>query len=128
MDFQSGVRARLLANGLVSGAVGTRIDWGQRPQGAAYPAIVLQTISDPRPAHLKDYEETRSTLVQLDVYSDVQSTRDSAADALVAWLDNYRGMMGSWNATIQVRNKPRSWEPDSRLYRCMIELEILYLN
>lgn len=86
MDFNQGVRARLLANGLVSGAVGTRIDWGQRPQGAPYPSIVLQTISDARPAHLKDYEATRSTLIQLDVYATTYAAALSIARAAIAVL------------------------------------------
>jgi Protein of unknown function (DUF3168) len=85
-DFQTGVRARLLANGTVAGAVGARIDWGHRPQGSAYPAIVLQTISDPRPAHLKDYEATRSTLVQLDVYATTYAAALSIAKAVIAAL------------------------------------------
>lgn len=69
MNFHTGVRARLLADATVAAGVATRIDWGQRPQGAAYPSIVLQTVSDPRTAHLKDYDETRVTLIQLDVYA-----------------------------------------------------------
>ncbi len=86
MDMQSGVRARLLANSTVVGLVGTRIDWGQRPQGAPYPSIVLQTISDPRPAHLKDYEEARSTLVQMDVYATTYAAALSIARAAIAVL------------------------------------------
>ena len=86
MDFQTGVRARLLANATVAAAVSTRIDWGQRPQGAPYPAIVLQTISDPRPAHLKDYEATRSTLIQIDVYALTYSSALSIARAAIAVL------------------------------------------
>jgi hypothetical protein len=86
MDFQTGVRARLLANVLVSGAVGTRIDWGQRPQGAAYPSIVLQTISDARPAHLKDNQDTRATLIQLDVYATTYASALSIARNAIAVL------------------------------------------
>lgn len=86
MDFQTGVRARLLANGLVSGAVNTRIDWGQRPQGAPFPSIVLQTISDARPAQLKDYNETRSTLIQMDVYATTYAGALSIARNAIAVL------------------------------------------
>lgn len=86
MDLQSGIRARLLANGTVSAAVGTRIDWGQRPQGAPYPSIVLQTISDPRPAHLKDYDGARSTLIQLDVYATTYAAALTIARAAIAVL------------------------------------------
>lgn len=86
MDFQTGVRARLLANALVSGAVGTRIDWGQRPQGAPYPSIVLQTVSDPRPVQLKEYAQTRSTLIQMDVYATTYAAALSIARNAIAVL------------------------------------------
>jgi hypothetical protein len=85
-DFQTGVRSRLLGDSTVAGAVGTRIDWGQRPQGAAYPAIVLQTISDPQPTHLKDYETTRSTLIQMDVYALTHAQAMTIARAAIATL------------------------------------------
>ena len=86
MDMQAALRSRLLANATVAAAVSTRIDWGQRPQGSPYPAIVLQTISDPRPVHLKDYEATRSTLVQLDVYATTYAAALSIARAAIAVL------------------------------------------
>ena len=86
MDLQAALRSRLLGNATVAAAVSTRIDWGQRPQGSPYPAIVLQTISDPRPVHLKDYEATRSTLVQMDVYALTYSAALSIARAAIAVL------------------------------------------
>ena len=86
MDFQSGVRSRLLTDAAVAAAVLTRIDWGQRPQGSPYPAIVLQTISDSRPVHLKDYQTTRSTLVQMDVYATTYAAALSIARAAIAVL------------------------------------------
>jgi hypothetical protein len=86
MDFQTGVRARLLADATVAAGVATRIFWGDRPQGTAFPAIVLQTVSDPRTAHLKDYDETRVTLIQLDVYATTYASALSIARNAIAVL------------------------------------------
>lgn len=86
MDLQSGTRARLLADATVAGLIGNRVYWGERPQGSAYPAILMQTVSDPRPVHLKDYENTRSTLVQMDVYATTYAAALSIAKAAIAAL------------------------------------------
>jgi hypothetical protein len=37
--MQTALRTRLLADATISGIVGTRIDWGLRPQAKALPAI-----------------------------------------------------------------------------------------
>ena len=126
MSLDSNLRTLTLQNPAVVTAIGSRYHVDNLPDTVTYPCVRAQTVTDP---HLRSHSGTYggNELVQLDVYSDVQSTRDSAADAIVAWLDNYKGAMGSRNVTIQVRNKPRLWEPQSRLYRCMIELTVLYL-
>ena len=130
MDFQSAVRARLLANGLVTGAVGTRIDWGQRPQGAAYPAIVLQTISDPRPAHLKDYEATRSTLIQLDVYALTYSSAISIARAAIAVLKVPTTISGKVFGPAFVDGQRDSVEPSgtTNIYRHSVDFSIWHVG
>jgi len=127
MSLDNSLRTLTLQNAAVVTAISTRYHIDNLPDGVSYPCVRAQTITDPS---LRSHSGTfgGTELVQLDVYSDMQTTRNSATDALIAWLDNYRGAMGSWNVTIQVRNKPRSWEPESRLYRCMLELSILYLT
>jgi len=127
MSLDTSLRTLTLQNAAVTAALGSRYYVDNLPDGMSYPCVRAQTITDP---FLRSHSSTfgGKETVQLDVYSDTQTTRDSAADALIAWLDNYKGAMGSWNVTIQIRNKPRSWEPESRLYRCMLELTILYLN
>jgi len=128
MPLDTSLRTLVLQNPAVTAAISTRYYVDNLPDNVTYPCVRAQTITDPS---LRSHSGTYGGMetVQLDVYSNTQTTRDSAADAIIAWLDNYRGWMGNGqNATIQVRNKPRSWEADSRLYRCMIELVILYLT
>lgn len=85
-DLQAGIRTRLLEDATVSAAVGTRVTWVDRPQASALPAIVLQTVSDPRPAHLKDYDGARMTRVQMDVFATRYATALSIARAAIAAL------------------------------------------
>lgn len=127
MSLDTSLRTLVLQNAAVVTAIGARYHVDNLPDEVTYPCVRAQTITDPS---LRANSGTYGgrEVVQLDVYSDVQSARDSASDAIISWLDNYRGAMGNWNVTILVRNKPRSWEAESRLYRCMIELEILYLT
>lgn len=47
MPFEPALRARLKADPVIQ-AAGATVEWSRRPQGAAYPAIVLTTVYDPR--------------------------------------------------------------------------------
>jgi hypothetical protein len=127
MSLDTNLRTLVLQNAAVASAIGNRYHIDRIPEEATtYPLVRAVNITDP---FLRTHSGTfggRATF-QLDVYDNDQATRDTAADALVAWLDNYRGALGSYNATIQVKNRPGSWEAESRLYRRMIEIEILYL-
>lgn len=94
MDFQSGVRARLLANNTVSGIVGARVDWMTRPQKAALPAISLQTISDARPDHLKGFDGARETRVQCDCWAATYAAALALARAAIATLQPPKTISG----------------------------------
>src|SRR3546814_8581819 len=62
-------RDRLGANGAVNAVVSTRIYWGVVPQGAALPYVRLHIISDPRPEHLKGYQGSRRTRIQVSIFA-----------------------------------------------------------
>nr|WP_314471062.1 hypothetical protein [uncultured Sphingomonas sp.] len=64
MTFEAALARRLLD----AGVVGTRVNWLRRPQDDGYPAITLQTISDPRPEHFKGVQRLRPTRVQIDLW------------------------------------------------------------
>lgn len=83
-DLQSGLRSRLLADVAVAAAVGTRVSWVDRPQGSGLPAIVLQVVSDPRPAHLKGLAGARMTRVQMDVFAAAYGAALALARAAIA--------------------------------------------
>src|SRR3546814_2638414 len=62
-------RDRLGANGAVNAVVSKRIYWGVGPQGAALPYVRLHIISDPRPEHLKGYQGSRRTRIQVSIFA-----------------------------------------------------------
>jgi hypothetical protein len=82
-DLQSALYRRLSSDTAVAALVGTRIYWTNVPQGAALPYIRLQTISDPRPQHLRGYQGSRVTRVQADVFSSSYAAARSASEAVI---------------------------------------------
>jgi hypothetical protein len=130
MDLQSGTRARLLADTTVAGLVGNRVFWGERLQGSAYPAIVLQTVSDPRPAHLKDYENTRSTLVQMDVYAVKYADALAIAKAAIAVLKVPATISGKVFGPTFVDGQRDTVEPSgtTNIHRQSVDLNIRHVG
>ena len=75
MDFHEGLQKRIRANSGVAAIAGARVTWMERPQKGALPAVTLQVISDPRPAHLKGNDGSLATRVQADCWA---ATYDAA--------------------------------------------------
>jgi hypothetical protein len=86
MDWQSALRARLKADAPVVTLVGTRIDWVDRPQTTALPAITLQTISDLRPQHMGGFDGTKEARVQVDVWAATYASAKAITEAVLAVL------------------------------------------
>ena len=80
-DLQSALHARL------SAAIGnSRVYWGIAPQKAQLPYVRLNTISDPRPQHLKGYDGARPTRVQADVFASTYAEARSVSESIIAAL------------------------------------------
>lgn len=72
MSFEAALRRRLQNDTVVGGLVGVHpddeaksIDWTVRRQGAPLPAVVFETISDPRPQTHDGFDGIRPTRVQV---------------------------------------------------------------
>jgi Protein of unknown function (DUF3168) len=126
MDFQAGIRSRLINDVALSAAVGTRIDWGERKQGATLPAIVLTTVSDPRPANLKDYEAVRSTLIQVDVFALTFASALVISRAVISALKTPTTVSGKKFGACFVDGQRDSVEPlgTANVHRQSIDLNI----
>lgn len=86
MDFHQGVLTRLLQDAGVSAIVGQKVNWVNRPQKDALPAITLQVVSDPRPQNLKGDDGARWTRMQIDCWADTYLAAIGAAKAAIAVL------------------------------------------
>ncbi|ALJ14121.1 tail completion protein gp17 [Sphingopyxis macrogoltabida] len=81
--MEEALRSRLKAAGPVAAIVGTRIDWGLRPQGDPYPSVVLKVISDPMPQDYKGFIAMRETRVQIDCLADDRLTAIALRKAVI---------------------------------------------
>lgn len=82
--METQLRARLKADSAVAAIVGTRINWGVRPQGEAYPSLVLTLVSDGRPQSMGGLIECRETLVQFDCYGTTRAQAAALREAVIA--------------------------------------------
>lgn len=81
--MQEALRAKLIADATVTSLVTSRIYWVTRPQNSSMPAIVLQTISDGRPQHLKGFDDLRDTRVQVDCWGTTYAQAKAMAEAVI---------------------------------------------
>lgn len=82
--METALRTRLKNNAGVSALVGTRIDWGVRPQNAALPCIVLTIVADQRPQHMGGLMDSRATRVQIDCYGQTRASAVALREAVIA--------------------------------------------
>lgn len=86
MDLQGALRARAVASAALNVIVAGRVYSVTRPQNTPLPAITFQRISDPRPQHLKGFNELRDTRVQFDCWGNTSVQVSQMAEALIAAL------------------------------------------
>lgn len=78
------LRTRLLTDAAVAAIAGNRISWIERPQRSAYPAVVLQIISAPRPQHMGGLTTFRRSRVQLDCFATTAKQAVELCEAVIA--------------------------------------------
>lgn len=89
MDWKGALKARLVAAAPVTALVGTspaRVDWVERPQASALPAITLQTIDDARPRTYGNFQEGRPSTVQMDVWAASFAQKEALTEAAITAL------------------------------------------
>ena len=89
-----------------------------------YPfAILRDIVGGPEYAHDGALPETGS--VQIDVYSDAQSTADSGRAAIQAELSGLTGAMsGITVGSSFISNKRGDYDPESRVFRRSMDVQI----
>lgn len=84
-------RALLLASSGITALCGTRIDFGENAQGAAYPRISLFTISDNENHTMRGPDGLSVGRVQVDCYGLTYAAAKQLSRAVRAVLDGYSG-------------------------------------
>lgn len=119
---------RVLVLHFTSATFGERFYWNKVADGADVPYIRATTITDKIKYHQQGRGPGKS-LVQLDIFSDVKSQCNSAAEAILNWLeDGYRGQMGDYNVRIFATDIASDYWPESRQFHRLLEVEIGYVR
>ena len=124
--MQTELRTRLLEDATVSGIVGNRISWGIRPQGEAYPSLVLVLVNDARPQTFTANIAARETVVQIDCYgrttAEVASLREAVINCIV--LAETVGDIEFQRAFVDVVRNANQYSETGRIYRDSIDARI----
>jgi len=116
-------RAVLLAAGAVTAlAPAARINWGAHPQGAAYPAIVLNTISGAEGYTYSGPDGLSQGRVQVDCYGHSYADAKGLSRAVIAAIGGYSGanFQGIFHASTRDSREGGSNEAD-RPYRVSLD-------
>ena len=90
--MEEALRAILLASsGVTTLAPAARINWGEHPQGAALPGLVLNVVSDAEGLHLKGPDGLSEGRVQIDAYAKTYGEAKTLSRAVRTVLHGYRG-------------------------------------
>lgn len=122
--MQVALRSRLKGDAGVSALVGPRVYWGDRPQGSALPAIVLNLISDGRGYLMQGADATQQYRVQIDIYGSTYAAMDAVRGAVVTCLEL---TSGSFQPSFVMRNSDLEESTDTALlYRASMDFKITY--
>lgn len=89
--MEEALRTLLLGNPAVAALVGSRVDWGMRPQGSLLPAICLTTVSDAPVNHSLDGPGVSQARVQIDCFGETYKSAKDTARAVRRLLDAHSG-------------------------------------
>lgn len=85
------LRALLAGSAAIAALAGTRINFGANVQGAAYPRIVMFTISNTVGGHMTGPDSIEFSRVQVDCYAQSFAEAKQLSRAVKSFLHFYRG-------------------------------------
>ena len=100
MSLVTDIRTFLLADGTISGLVGTRIFPLKLPQAPTFPAITYQMISGGRSHTYGGAVGLASPRFQFDCWGATYLQAEALAEALRIRLDGFSGAMGASPSTV----------------------------
>ena len=88
--MEEALRTLLRGHAPIAALVGTRVDWGVRPQATALPAICLTVISDAPVNHTLDGPGPSQARVQVDCFGASYGSAKAVARAVRRLLDAHK--------------------------------------
>lgn len=88
--MEEAITAQLLAAAGLTALVGTRIHWGQRPQGSGLPIVVLNLISERADYTTQGPSGLVGSLLQVDAYAATYGAAKAVSNQVLAVLDGMR--------------------------------------
>ena len=126
MDIETALKALTLQNTAVAAAFGQRYYIDRIPDNVTYPVIRAITVADPPlDSHANNYGG--QAIIQLDIWDNDKAGCNTNAALVRDWLHRYNGLFGGGTATIKINNAPSVPDPDTHLFRKILEAQILYL-
>ena len=124
MSIEQALKTYLLSYAELTALVGTRIFPNTLPEGTAYPAVSFFMVSGGRDHQTPIAYPT----YQLDIWAQSKSAILSVADALRHALQRYKGIMSGIEVEqISIEGeRDLDYEPDTKLFHRMIEIQIIY--
>lgn len=124
--MQSALRSRLKADATVSGLVGTRVDWGLRPQAKTLPAITLTLVSSPRDYTMAGAQVTQFYRVQVDCWALTYKESNDLRAAVIACLEPGSGSFQSSFVT-RSQDMPERTE-EGEIHRASLDFKVTYIS
>lgn len=89
--MEEALRAVLLGSAAVTAIAGARVNWGEHPQGAALPGIILTVVSDVEGHTIGAPNGVSAARVQVDCQGASYGSAKQLARAVRTVIDGYRG-------------------------------------
>ncbi|WP_404713194.1 DUF3168 domain-containing protein [Sphingomonas sp. MMS24-J13] len=122
------LRARLLGLSGMGAAVGTRIDWGARQQGAPLPAIELHLLTGQPGMHLAGADGWINALVQADCWGRTFLAARNVGDIIEHNMTGLRVDEPAQRVRIFVRDRRSDRDTNSAgiVYRSSVDLAVMF--
>jgi len=128
MTIETELRTRLLADGTISGLIGTRLYPVVLPQDPTMPALVSSRVSGQRLHNLSGVAGRGMPRITIDCWASTYAGSKTLAAAVRSSLDGLNGLLTTINASIKIDNEIDDYEDDTGLYRVIQDYIINHLE
>ena len=123
-EIRQEMRRFLMQDSTVTGAL-DQVYVDHLPDNVTYACALLRDVTAPLTYNFSG-SHLRKTLVQIDIYAETISDKNTARDAIQGRLDGHKGMMGTIETGfVFVQDAGRdSYEKDAQLYTKVMEVQV----